>query len=356
MEKRRALDGIPRDRVLISRALDEQLNYPQRMFGNKNKLVDVVIRLLDENESFIRLVPCRLSGSTPGSAVIVLSDQRIHLADIDMSYRPSGAVIIDHGDVRNVVLHNDRRLGVLDTADLGLSTTSGEILAHGLLRWQAEAVKLELERLSRCHERAGQSDAPDRQDLGRELVRMGFAVDVVSYSARSSPQKSDLQDRLAAIFARVMDEMGVDVTATHRQNTGDGMNVFLPQALELHTTLPRLLHAWRDHLAHDNTRYSDRMRLRMAVIHGPVGLAALGYSGPTIVEVSRMLNSESLRRAMRDHPRTDLAVLISDQLHRDTVRAGHHELSRFDFTPCQVDNKGFTTSAWLWIARCADAG
>ncbi|WP_436760168.1 hypothetical protein [Streptosporangium sp. V21-05] len=331
--------------------MDDQLPYPQRMFGNKDKLVDVVMRLLDEHEGFVRLAPCRLSGVTPGSAVIALSDRRTHLADIDMSYRTSDTVTIGHGDLRDVAVHNDRRLGVLNTADIGLETASGRFLVRGLLRWQAEAVKSELERLSGCHERARRPEARERGDLGRELVRMGFAVDIVGYSGRSSPQKKELQERLVTIFTQMMDELGLDPTATDRQDTGDGMNVFLPQAVELHTMLPHLLHAWRDRLAQDNRRCLDHMRLRMAVVLGPVGMAALGYSGSTIVEVSRMLDSDPLRQAVRDHPQADLAVLVSDLLHRYTVREGHPALDPFDFTPCHVSNKGFTTNAWLWTAR-----
>ncbi|MFI6507270.1 hypothetical protein ACIBCT_06675 [Streptosporangium sp. NPDC050855] len=351
MDTHRPPDAIPRDRTLINRALDEQLLFPQRAFGNKDNLAGVAMRLLDEHENFVRLAPCRLSGSTPGSAVIVLSDRRTRLADLDAGYRHSGTVTVGHGELRDVVVHNDRRLGILDTADVELVSASSTILARGLLRRQAEAVRSDLEFLSGRRGRERRPGARDREDPGRELVRMGFAVDIVGYSGRSAPKRKELQERLEAIFVRTMDELDVDVAATDRQGTGDGMNVFLPQALELHTALPRLLHAWRDHLARDNRRHDDRMRVRMAVVLGPVGIAVLGYSGSSIVEVNRMLDSEALRRAVREHPRADLAVLVSDLLHRYTVREGHPELDPFEFTSCDVANKGFAADAWLWIAR-----
>ncbi|GAA3005960.1 hypothetical protein [Streptosporangium longisporum] len=351
MDAHRRPDGIPRDRTLINRALDGQLPFPQRSFGNRDNLAGVVMRLLDEHENFVRLAPCRLSGSTPGSAVIVLSDRRTRLADLDAGYRHSGTVTVGHGELRDVVVHNDRRLGILDTADVELVTASSTILARGLLRRQAEAVRSDLEFLSGRHGRERRSETRDREDPGRELVRTGFAVDIVGYSGRPASQRKDLQERLEAIFIRTMGELDVDIAATDRQGTGDGMNVFLPQALELHTALPRLLHAWRDHLARDNRRHADRMRLRMAVALGPVGITVLGYSGPTVIEVNRMLDSAPLRRAVREHPRADLAVLVSDLLHRYTVGEGHPGLDPFEFTSCDVANKGFTAGAWLWIAK-----
>ncbi|WP_431917801.1 CATRA conflict system CASPASE/TPR repeat-associated protein [Nonomuraea jabiensis] len=192
---------------------------------------------------------------------------------------------------------------------------------------------------------------PGRRTPGRVLVRMGFAVDIVDYSSRSSPQKTDLQERLAEMSEQVLEDMGIDIATTDRQPTGDGMNVFLPESLEPHTTLPRLLHAWRDRLARDNQRYSDRMRLRMAVVLGSVGVAALGYSGSTIVEVSRMLNSDLLRQAMRDRPAADLAVLISDPLYKYVVGEGYPGLDSSECERCSVESKGFETDAWLWTAR-----
>jgi hypothetical protein len=145
---RTAPAGFPRDRALIDRALEGQLVYWQRTIGNKKGLVEVVMRLLADDALFIRLAPCRLSGATPGSGVIALSDRHIHLADIDTSYRPSGVVAIAYGDLEDIVVHHDRRLGLLDTADIGLLASSGRFLARGLLRQQADAMVHDLEQMT----------------------------------------------------------------------------------------------------------------------------------------------------------------------------------------------------------------
>ncbi|GII92743.1 CATRA conflict system CASPASE/TPR repeat-associated protein [Sinosporangium siamense] len=182
-------------------------------------------------------------------------------------------------------------------------------------------------------------------------IRMGFAVDIVGYSARTSPHRDALQERLAAMLEQVAADLGVVVAPSDRQDTGDGMNVFLPPDLEVHVVLPRLLMAWLRRLCADNQAHADRMRLRMAVVLGPVGTAAIGYSGQTIVEMSRMLDSDVLRQAVRDHPGADLVTLVSDQLYRYVVGEGYPGLNPADFHKCRVEARSFVADAWLWVAK-----
>ncbi|KAA0940809.1 CATRA conflict system CASPASE/TPR repeat-associated protein [Streptomyces apricus] len=186
--------------------------------------------------------------------------------------------------------------------------------------------------------------APDRISL-----RMGFAVDIERYSSRTSPEKASLQERLAALVREVLDDMGYRLDETDHQDTGDGMNVFLPVEVELHRALPRLLLSWQAHLVADNARFRDRMRLRMATAFGPVGLAALGFAGSTIVEVSRLLNSAVLRGALADHPDTDLAVLVSEQLYAYVIGEGYPGLDARQFERRAVEVKEFRQHAWLWV-------
>ncbi|MFF3935187.1 CATRA conflict system CASPASE/TPR repeat-associated protein [Streptomyces phaeofaciens] len=187
------------------------------------------------------------------------------------------------------------------------------------------------------------------EDRHRVSLRVGFAVDVERYSSRTSPQKLGVQQRLAALTEEVLDDLGHRMEETDHQGTGDGINVFLPARAEPHRVLPGLLTSWRDRLAADNARFRDRMRLRLATGVGPVGLAALGFSGATIVEVSRMLDSAVLRGALVEHLHADLAVLVSDQLYAYVVGEGYPGLDAAQFVPCAVEVKDFRRPAWLWV-------
>ncbi|WP_405725091.1 BN6_48550 family protein [Streptomyces sp. NBC_00028] len=190
-------------------------------------------------------------------------------------------------------------------------------------------------------------EPPPRPD--RISVRMGFAVDIERYSSRTSPDKARVQERLAALVREVLGDMGHRMEETDHQDTGDGMNVFLPADAELHRALPQLLLSWQTRLVADNDRYRDRMRLRMSTAFGPVGIAALGFAGSTIVDVSRLLNSAVLRGALTEHPDIDLAVLVSEQLYAYVVGEGYPGLDARRFERRLVEVKEFRQHAWLWI-------
>jgi hypothetical protein len=178
---------------------------------------------------------------------------------------------------------------------------------------------------------------------------MGFAVDIVNYSFRSSPAKKDLQQRLADLVDGVLDDLGIRVPDTDHEGTGDGMNVFLPETAEVHRALPVLLRSCGDRLAQDNARFRDRMRLRLATAVGPTGLAALGFSGKTVVDMIRLLNSEVLRRSALDNPGADLVALISDQLYSYVIDEGYPGLDPARLQRRLVTVKEFSGYAWLWV-------
>jgi hypothetical protein len=186
---------------------------------------------------------------------------------------------------------------------------------------------------------------------GRIELRLGFAVDVVGYSARSSPEKESVQERLAALVRAVLGELDLDLKETDHQDGGDGMNVFLPATVELHRALPVLIRAWQDRLTRDNQRYQDRIRLRMALDVGPVGLTALGFGGRTIITVNRLLHSDTLRRALHEHTNADLAVLVSDQLHQHVIGEGYPGLDAARFEQHLIVAKEYKGHAWLWTAH-----
>ncbi|MEV4364566.1 hypothetical protein [Nonomuraea sp. NPDC049625] len=141
--------GVPRSRAEIDAVLCRQLPLMQRTLGNKDHLVDTVLELLEEQERFVCLVPCRLRGITPGSAIVLVSDRYVHAAELDFSYHPSTVAQVPHSEIRELQLFpGSRRLGLLDTADVRIATDAIEVLARGLLRPQAESLLASLEKLT----------------------------------------------------------------------------------------------------------------------------------------------------------------------------------------------------------------
>ncbi|BBH69568.1 hypothetical protein ACTI_62530 [Actinoplanes sp. OR16] len=177
-------------------------------------------------------------------------------------------------------------------------------------------------------------------------VRMGFVIDVVGYGRRTAREKTDVQQRVAALVGELLRDQGLRLDETYHHGTGDGMVVFLPGEVEVHRALARLLRGAAEALAEDNQRYRDRMRLRMAAVIGPLGPAAIGFSGDAIVEAGRMVDSAPLREALSGG--ADLVVLISSPLYDYAVREGHAGLRAEEFRPVEVQAKEYRRRAWLW--------
>ncbi|MEU4690980.1 CATRA conflict system CASPASE/TPR repeat-associated protein [Actinoplanes sp. NPDC023714] len=180
--------------------------------------------------------------------------------------------------------------------------------------------------------------------------RMGLGVDVVKYSDRSTPQQGAVQTRLAGIVERVLGVAGLALRDTDHQDAGDGMMIVLPAHVPPHLALPKLLNAWRAQVAVDNAEHpEDRIRLRLSMTTGPFSPSAIGFTGATIIETGRLLDSDALRRAVVDHPAADLVALISDRLHADVVGEGYPGLNADHFVRVRVQVKSYDRTAWLWL-------
>ncbi|HET9255019.1 MAG TPA: CATRA conflict system CASPASE/TPR repeat-associated protein, partial [Pseudonocardiaceae bacterium] len=223
---------------------------------------------------------------------------------------------------------------------------------QALADWITQQLADDAEYLATTRQRAQQTrqffPIPLPQSPTRIAVRMGFGVDIAGYSTRTAPQKNDAQHRLATLVHQVLSELDLRLEQTDHQPSGDGMIVFLPATVELHLALPRLIQAWTQLLAADNQRFQDRLRLRLATVVGPIGLAALGFSGRTPIEAARLLDSDVLRHALQEHPYIDLAVLISDQLHHYVIDEGHPGLDTTQLQRHLIKIKEYCKHAWLW--------
>jgi hypothetical protein len=183
----------------------------------------------------------------------------------------------------------------------------------------------------------------------RTAHRLGFGLDVVNYSARNHQDKRDAQRRVAEIVIDVLADLRLSPSDTDHQGTGDGLNMFLPVDVEVHSALLRLVRGVAERLDHDNKRYTDRLRLRMSTVFGPIGPAALGFSSNTIIEVARLLNCAPLRTAMEYNPDAHVAVLVSDALYSSVFTERHAGLDVSMLHRVEVGEKSYERPAWLWI-------
>jgi hypothetical protein len=198
--------------------------------------------------------------------------------------------------------------------------------------------------------RVGAQPAPPAREPGGRTFRVGFVVDVVSYGQRTAPAQEHVQERLQSLLHAVVTDVsdGFD-EVDHDSGTGDGLLVFLPSRGDPTRLLPALLRSAAERLAADNALHRDRLRLRMAVGSGLVGRGRNGFTGPLVINISRLVDCAPLRRAVDDHPGSDLVVLVLDALHREVVAPGYLPPAAERFTLVDVAMKEFVERAWLWV-------
>ncbi|MFF7156106.1 hypothetical protein [Streptomyces sp. NPDC008139] len=178
-----------------------------------------------------------------------------------------------------------------------------------------------------------------------------IAVDAQAYSRNDDRRQSEIQHDLPRLLSRAADGAGLNRSQWHLQPKGDEELAVYP----MDGTEPRLVDDFVRHLVWELGEYNrsrisaSRLRLRLAVDHGPVEVAPNGFAGATVVSVSRLLNSAHLYEALRQHEPADLAVLLSDHVYRSTVGSGHTTLSREDFREVAVQVKEYESVAWLRI-------
>ncbi len=236
--------------------------------------------------------------------------------------------------------------GVPLPADVGLADVFlAQLGQEGTRLDRSRTLARDVRELARPREA---TPAPGR--TGHNAIRMGLVLDVVRYSARSTPEMKQLQQRVADLVVGVLGSLGLTLADTDHQGTGDGLMVFLPAEVDIQRALPVLLANATTALRRDNRTYRDRLRVRMAFDVGPVGLAALGFSGKIASVMGRLLDSDPLRQAVLDHSAADLVAMVSDRLYGYVIGEGAPGLDENDFTRVDIAVKTFRAEAWLWTS------
>jgi hypothetical protein len=178
-----------------------------------------------------------------------------------------------------------------------------------------------------------------------------LAADASGYGRGDDRRQSEIHHDLPRLMSRAAAGAGLNRSQWHIQPKGDEELAVYP----MDGSEPRLVDDFVRHLVWELREYNSvrvpalRLRLRLAVDHGPVELAPNGFAGATVVAVSRLLGSEHLYEALRAHEQADLVVLLSDHVYRSTVGSGHTTLTPADFRKVGVRVKEYEADAWLRV-------
>jgi hypothetical protein len=196
---------------------------------------------------------------------------------------------------------------------------------------------------------------------GNELVnRFVIGVDVERYSARNVRQQDDTQRALDRILADAAEAAGLDRQQWLTQPGGDGELAILPADVDLVASVSGLVTQLDDRLVAYNEDHSDvmKIRLRVAMHMDMVLRSAMGYAGPALVVLSRLLDSKEFKAALAGASDASMALLVSHPVYHSVVESGLPGLRPGRFRSLTIDNpaKGFQQTAYLYIPGTAVKG
>ncbi|MFC9971287.1 hypothetical protein ACFVH6_10380 [Spirillospora sp. NPDC127200] len=166
-------------------------------------------------------------------------------------------------------------------------------------------------------------------------------MDLERYSRLAPQEQLTAQVDLRRLLDGCARRTGLGPDGWYRQVGGDGELVVLPADSDVLRAVGPFTRELEGALA-DRNRHrtaAPRLRMRMALHHGPLIEGPLGPAGDAPIVVSRLLDSAPLRRHLSEHPERDLALVVSDSLYRDVVQSGFCELNPATFSALEVEIK-----------------
>ncbi|WP_067450536.1 hypothetical protein [Actinomadura macra] len=199
-------------------------------------------------------------------------------------------------------------------------------------------------------------DGPNGTAVGEprpEEGRLGYhflaAVDIEGFSRLDTLEQVTTQRELSAALKAAATATGFDRARWTIQVTGDGELAVLPPGIDgprLVADYPRELALALD--AANLARYrpasrlpsAPRLRVRLALHHGPVADGHLGPAGSAPIVVSRLLDLDALRAELRRQADENLALIVSPALYDDVIKSRFRGLDPDGFFPVEQTVKG----------------
>ncbi|MEV5969298.1 hypothetical protein [Streptomyces sp. NPDC051921] len=181
--------------------------------------------------------------------------------------------------------------------------------------------------------------------------RLLLAVDARGYGSADTARQRDIHTALPRLLSEAAEAAGLDRASWVRQVAGDSEFAVLPSGSDEQALVEPFMRRLDAGLrAHNRDRVPGaRLALRAAVHFGPASAAPNGFVGPAPVEISRILESDPLRRALAATPDAALAVALSAPVFTELVAQGYTNFRPEEFREVVIEKKEYRGRAWLWV-------
>jgi hypothetical protein len=177
------------------------------------------------------------------------------------------------------------------------------------------------------------------------------AVDIQGFSSFHALDQMLMQDDLGQVLDIAATRVGLDRALWQVQERGDGELAVLPPD----TDGPRLIADYPRELAgalsEVNSERRGRLRVRMAMHHGIIVQGRFGPVGQGPIVVSRLLDSDELRKYLAQQAELDLVLIVSASLHSEVIETRLHHLDPEQFARTDVLVKGESYPAYIHTAN-----
>ena len=189
---------------------------------------------------------------------------------------------------------------------------------------------------------AGWGDKDGRRQGSGLAHHFLAAVDIEGFSRLDASQQVRRQQELARVLDAAARRGGMDRASWVREVHGDGELAVLPAGTDGPVLVARYPAALAAALAKVNGDPDSRprLRLRLALHHGTLAAGALGVAGNAPIEVSRLLDSDVLRRELARRADLDLVLIVSERVYGDVVETRFLGLDPAEFAPVTISVKG----------------
>ena len=180
-----------------------------------------------------------------------------------------------------------------------------------------------------------------------------FSLDARGYSKNKLLAQINWRDGLRGILDKAMASTGlVDSAVVLYQDQGDGCLCAIDASVPAATLASDFVRELR--IAQNAFNRlgppENRLRLRMSLHRGDIVPHGSGAAGDAVVVTARILEAQSVRQLLEDHPKADLVLAMSPVFFESTVAERLRDLDPDQFTEISVSVAAkYAGTAWVTL-------
>ncbi|MFI6457308.1 hypothetical protein ACIBF6_37845 [Streptosporangium amethystogenes] len=184
-------------------------------------------------------------------------------------------------------------------------------------------------------------------DFGRALI---MSSDLRGYGQGTDKRHEAMQHGFVDIHRHAAARAGLNRDRWAIQPGGDGELAVLPASEPDPLVVDQYIRALHQALTSHNEGLAEeeRLRLRVALAFGTAYPSVNGYAGQAVVEASRLVDWQPLKKIFKKRADMNIALILSQRVFEDVVRQGHTSYDTGDFHRVTVQEKEFSGPAWIW--------